>query len=130
MSARTRTGESVARCEAECDEAARDLDRKRAAADRRPDDMRAQLAHAEARAAYEAARAELEAARVADLATRNAQLQRGLRRALTAITEKQAFIDRWGNLTGATRRVRRIAARDETGGLLALIEGAEHGGRM
>jgi hypothetical protein len=129
MSARPETEAIVARCQAVCDQAARDLDRKRAVADRRPDDLRVQLAHAEALAAYEAARADLEAARAADLATRNAALQRGLRRALTAITEKQSFIDRWGALSGATRRVRRIAARDETAGLLPLLEGAEHGGR-
>lgn len=117
------------RAEINLDEAARRLDRARAGASRRPDDPRAQLRHAEALAAYEAARAELEAARVADLTTRNMALRRGLRQALAAISERQAFIDRYGAISGASRRARRMAARDDCAPLLVLLDGPAAEGR-
>lgn len=116
------------RAEINLDEAARKLDRARASTARRPDDLRAQLGHAEALAAYEAARADLEAARVADLTTRNMALRRGLRQALAAISERQAFIDRYGAL--APPRTRRQPVRDECAPLLALLDGAAQEGRV
>lgn len=103
------------------DDLARRLDRLRAQAERRPDDCRAQLAHAEARADYEAARAAQLTAQVADLTTRNAALQRGARRALALVAAKQAFIDRYGALTAATRRARRDRAGDAPAPLLAML---------
>lgn len=117
----------IGTAEARLDQAARALDRARAIAERRPDDGRAHLAHVEALAAYEAARAEVEAARARELRARNAALQHGLRRAVEALRDKQALIDRYGGLSGATRRLRRIAARDEAGALLPLLDGTDDG---
>jgi chromosome segregation ATPase len=100
------------------DDLARRLDRLRAQAERRPDDYRAQLAHAEARADYEAARA-------ADLQRRNAVLQRRLRLVMDELSRKARQVEAFGAInrqssrfksgtpdasTGAKRRGRRGVA--------------------
>ena len=74
------------------DDLARRLDRLRAQAERRPDDCRAALAHAEARADYEAARA-------ADLQRRNALLQRQMRRLLGELRRKARQVEAFGALS-------------------------------
>lgn len=79
------------------DELARVLDRARAIAERRPDDLGAQLRHAEARADYEAARAR-------DLHRRNATLQRKLRLVLDELRRKVAQVESfalWRRQAGA-----------------------------
>ena len=73
------------------DELAKVLDRARTIAERRPDDVQAQLRLAELRADYEAARA-------ADLQRRNATLQRKLRLALDELRRRAAQVETFGAL--------------------------------
>lgn len=73
------------------DELARLLDRARANAERRPDDLRVQLRLAEARADYQAARA-------ADLQRRNTRLQRALCKAQGELRRRVAQVETFGLL--------------------------------
>jgi cell division protein FtsB len=125
------------------DEAARELDRRRAAADRRPDDLRAQLALAQAHAAYEAARADVVSAAVADLTRRNTELtacngdlsrrneilRRNLALASAELARRCAQVEAFGRLS-STIKCRRgqpaagAARRARSGGdLFAADEG-------
>ena len=79
------------------DDLARRLDRLRAQAERRPDDCRAALAHAEARADYEAARA-------ADFKLRNALLQRQMRRLIDELRRKARQVEAFGALSRQSSR--------------------------
>ena len=75
----------------ELDELARLLDRAHTIAERRPDDVQAQLRLAEARADYQAARA-------ADLKRRNTRLQRALCKAQAELRRRVAQVETFGPL--------------------------------
>lgn len=104
------------------DELARVLDRARAIAERRPDDLGAQLRLAELRADYEAARA-------ADLQRRNTRLQRALCRAQDELRRKARQVEsfalwrRQAGVKGSTAKVRGRPASAPVADLFDAVAG-------
>ncbi|MHC5655997.1 hypothetical protein [Stappia sp. ICDLI1TA098] len=118
--------ENIEVMRAQLDAAARDLDRRRAQHERRPDDQGAYVRFLEAALAFEKLRARLE---VLDLARRNVRLQRHLDLASRELARRCAQVEAFGRLSStikcrrgepAARPARRAKSGDD---LFAADEG-------
>jgi hypothetical protein len=95
--------ENIEIIRAQLDAAARDLDRRRAQHERRPDDQGAYVRFLEAALAFEKLRARLE---VLELTGRNVRLQRILALAKSELARRCAQVEAFGRLSSIAPRPR------------------------
>jgi hypothetical protein len=101
--------ENIEIMRAQLDAAARDLDRKRAQHERRPDDQGAYVRFLEASLVFEKLRARVEAL---ELTGRNARLRRNLAMASAELARRVAQVEAFGRLSSIAPRPR---VRRDTG---------------
>ena len=109
MTTPLKLSENIEVMRAQLDAAARDLDRRRAQHERRPDDQGAYVRFLEAALAFEKLRARLE---VLELTGRNVRLQRTLALASAELARRVAQVEAFGRLSSIAPRPR---VRRDTG---------------